>query len=51
MIARNQCTELMDMVKKRAMEQFGKDLLQRLKKTDVAAYLNSITCLVNLVVE
>lgn len=35
--ARNQFKELMDMLKKHAMEQFGKDLLQQLKSLDPAA--------------
>ncbi|MDP2731443.1 MAG: VWA domain-containing protein [Dehalococcoidales bacterium] len=35
--AREQFQELMDMLKKHAMEQFGKDLVQRLKNMDPAA--------------
>lgn len=35
--ARNQFKELLDMLKKHAMEQFGKDLLQQLKSLDPAA--------------
>ncbi len=35
--ARNQFKELMDMLKKHAMEQYGKDLVQQLKNMDPAA--------------
>ncbi len=35
--ARNQFKELMDMLKKHAMEQFGKDMVQRLKNMDPSA--------------
>jgi uncharacterized protein with von Willebrand factor type A (vWA) domain len=38
--ARNQFNELMDMLKKHALEQFGKDLLQQLKNMDPAAMAN-----------
>ena len=38
--ARNQFNELMDMLKKRAMEQFGKDLVQRLKSMDAESLAN-----------
>ncbi|MFC2014958.1 VWA domain-containing protein [Chloroflexota bacterium] len=38
--ARNQFKELMDMLKKHAMEQFGKDLVQQLKDMDPAAMAN-----------
>ncbi len=38
--SRNQFNELMDMLKKHAIEQFGKDLLQQLKNMDPAAMAN-----------
>jgi uncharacterized protein with von Willebrand factor type A (vWA) domain len=38
--ARNQFKELMDMLKKHAMEQFGKDMVQRLKNMDPNAMAN-----------
>lgn len=38
--ARNQFNELMEMLKKRAIEQFGKNLLQQLKNMDPAAMAN-----------
>ena len=38
--ARNQFKELMDMLKKHAMEQFGKDMVQRLKNMDPGAMAN-----------
>ena len=38
--ARNQFNELLDMLKKRAMEQFGKDLVQRLKSMDPSSLAN-----------
>ncbi|MBI4180442.1 MAG: VWA domain-containing protein [Chloroflexi bacterium] len=38
--ARNQFKELMDMLKKQAMEQFGKDMVQRLKNMDPSAMAN-----------
>ncbi|MFC1952849.1 VWA domain-containing protein [Chloroflexota bacterium] len=38
--ARNKFKELMDMLKKHAMEQFGKDLVQQLKDMDPAAMAN-----------
>jgi uncharacterized protein with von Willebrand factor type A (vWA) domain len=38
--ARNQFNELMDMLKKHAIEQYGKDLLQKLKNMDPAAMAN-----------
>ncbi|MEE8418736.1 MAG: hypothetical protein V3S02_01330, partial [Dehalococcoidales bacterium] len=38
--ARNQFKELMDMLKKQAMEQFGKDMVERLKNIDPAAMAN-----------
>ncbi len=38
--ARNQFKELMDMLKKHAMEQFGKDMVQRLKNLDPSAMAN-----------
>ncbi len=39
--ARNQFKELMDMLKKHAMEQYGKDLVQQLKNMDPAAMANT----------
>ncbi len=38
--ARNQFKELMDMLKKQAMEQFGKDMVQSLKNIDPSAMAN-----------
>jgi len=38
--ARNMFQELMDMLKKRAMEQFGKDMMQQLKNIDPNAMAN-----------
>jgi len=38
--ARNQFNELLEMLKKQAMEQFGKDMLQRLKSMDPNAMSN-----------
>jgi uncharacterized protein with von Willebrand factor type A (vWA) domain len=46
--ARKQFQELMDMLKKRAMEQFGKDLLQRLKNMDPNAIANMRQMIENL---